>query len=520
MSPTPPAKLFWLVLLLLFWAFYGQLGRDAWKAEEALALTPILDWHAGLISAWSTPAPLYTLVTGVVIKLNIASGDIQGAARLASGLFTCIALLFTGLSGRALFGPGFGPAASIALVGGFGLMLRAHALLPETALLAVWSLLLYGVTAARGQPVRAAWSLAVALALLMLGLRGPLDLVAGLTIALLPLFLPAWSDHRYRQSILRGVFLAAGLIAVGLLYLLITKNFGAWEQWHGLGQFSSLRHPSRAFSELPWFAWPLWPLALGAIWHAHRRLTRTPELHIPMLAVVVLMVAALAPAWSRDGALLPVLLPLALLSAYGLENLRRGAAQAFYWFGVLFFACFVAALWIYFVAIEWGFPIKVARHMANLSPNYTHASLGGVSYVVAVGATLIWVIAIPLFPRAKKRPILVWATGMILVWILIASLFRPWAESGWGYRPLIADLARQLPPGSCLNAEVDPAMQTMLRVHLNAPAQADCPWKLRQFERSSPQARLVPADNVVWQGFRPRQKAQIFQLERYGFDQR
>jgi hypothetical protein len=518
MNPTPPSKIFWLVLLLLFWAFYGLIGRDAWKTEEALALAPILDWLDGVVSVWATPAPLYTLVAGAAIKLNLAGGDIQDAARLASGMFTCVALLFTGLAARSLYGPGFGAAAAIALVGGFGLMLRAHAMLPEMALLATWSMLLFGVMAAKIMPRAGFVAMGVALALLTLGLRGLPDLFAGLAIVLLPLLSPDWRDRLYRRTLLRGLLLALALIGVGMALLLASGYWSGWLEWHGPQQFSVIRAPESAFSELPWFAWPLWPLAFAAVWHEHRRFLRASELHVPLLATLVLLAAALVPAWSRDGALLPVLLPLAVLSAYGLEHLRRGAAQAFYWFGVLFFVFLVFALWVYFVALEWGYPVKLASHMARLMPTYDPGSVETAAYVLAACATLVWVIAIPLFPRAKNRPILVWATGMILVWVLIAALFRPWVEAGWAYRPLIADMARHLPAGACLNAEVDPAMQTMLRVHLKHPLRSGCAWTLRlvELESGRPVAKRKAAAGrkLIWHGVRPRYKSEVYQLER------
>jgi len=520
MNPTPPAKLFWLIVLLAFWAFFGLAGRDAWRTEEALALAPLLDWLAGTTSFWSTPSPLHTLVAGISIKLNLPSGDIQDSARLVSGLFTVIALLFTGLSARGLYGPGFGSAAAIALVGGFGLMLRAHALLAETALLAVWSVLLYGVVAAKRPGISGVLSIGIALPMLLLGLRGLPDLAAALAIILLPLLSPHWSDRQYRKSVSRGLLVASGLIFMALMYLWLSDNFSGWLQWHGFDRFIPPRSPDKAYSELPWLAWPLWPVALAGIWHAHRRLPRAAELHVPMIAVAVLLIAALAPAWSRDGALMPVLIPLALLAANGVDTLRRGAAQAFYWFGVLFFAVLVLAIWVYFVAIEWGYPTGLALRLARLTPSYQLGAVDTFAFASAAAATLLWIIVTPLFPRAKNRPILVWATGMILVWVLITTLFRPWIEAGWAYRPLIADFSRHLPAGACLNAEVDPAMRTMLRLHLQVPVRQDCTWTLRLVARETVNNGYgVTQDSVenilVWEGIRPRYKAQIYQLEQH-----
>lgn len=517
MNPTPRANQIWLILLAMFWALYGLVGRDAWKGEEALALAPILDWLAGSASAWTTPAPLYTLIAGISAQLSASQLDAQDGARLASGLFTLVSLLLTSMTARSLFGPGFGAAAALSLMGGMGLMLRIHALLPETAMLAAWSGLLYGVAVSRMHARRGAIAIALALATLTLGLRGMPDLVAGLLVVGLPLLSSNWRSREYRHAALAGSALAGVLIALCLGLLGYLGLFGGWLDSHGPSHYLPLRFPGGPYSELAWFAWPLWPLAVWAIWHAHRKLARTPELHPALIALAVLLLTVPFPIWSRDGALLLVMLPLALLASFAVNNLGRGAAQAFYWFGVLCFLFFVAAFWIYFSAIEWGQPARLADHVAKLTPGYRPGSVGSGAILVAAVATLLWLIAIPLFPRAKTRPVLVWATGMALTWILIATLFRPWVEAGWGYRPLIADMARHLPAKACLNTRVDPAMAVMLRYHRPTPERVDCPWTLRLVSRRTTQESAV--GTVVWEGFRPRQKTQVYRLEhRHGED--
>ena len=54
---------------------------------------------------------------------------------------------------------------------------------PEPALLAAWSVLLFGVCAARKHPLGGAFGIALGLAMLTLGLRGVPDLLAGVAIA-------------------------------------------------------------------------------------------------------------------------------------------------------------------------------------------------------------------------------------------------------------------------------------------------------------------------------------------------
>lgn len=499
MNATQPGMRFWLILFAVFWAFYGLTGRDAWKAEEAAALAPVLDFLDDSSRAWQAPAPLHTWLAGTMARLGETWFEIQDGARLASGVFTLSALSLTALAARSLFGVGFATTSVLAMLGCLGLMLRMHALAPETALLATWSALLAGVALGRSNVYAGGGLIGLALLAMTLGLRGLPDLVAGLAIVLLPLLSREWRQFLY----FRAVGLGLGLFSIGvggaLAYLHGADLLDAWWRWHG--QFPSLATRSRALSELFWFAWPVWPLALAAIWHEHRRLGRAKELHLPILAVLVALLASQAPAWSRDGSLFPLIPPLALLAAYGVSHLKRGAAQGFYWFGVVCFLFFIFAFWLYFAALEWGVPVKLSLHMARLVPNYQPGAAG--SILLPLLLTGLWLIAIPLFPRATIRPVLVWASGMVLMWTLLVGLYRPWAEAGWGYRPLIADLGRHLPAGACLKVEVDPAMRTMLRYHLHPARHKDCPWLLTTSRHE---------DRLVWEGVRPRQKQQRYRL--------
>lgn len=517
MNPTQPGKLFWLVVLGAFWAFFGLTGRDAWQAEEARALASVLDFLQDRTALWAMPAPLFTLVAGFLARLSPWGLDIQDSARLASGVFTLTALVAIGLAARRLLGKGYGAAATLALMGGFGLLLRAHALIPETALLAVWALLLWGMGWSRTHPQAGGILMGLSLAALTLGLRGLPDLVAGLAMMLLPLAFSSWREHSYRRALIVGLGLGGTLIIAGLASMAATGHLGTWLHWHGLGRLAPNLVLPRLFSELAWFAWPLWPLALAAVWHDHRRLGRSRELHLPLLALLVLLVAAVMPAWSRLGSLLPLLLPLALLAARALAHLRRGAAQGFYWFGVLCFLFFIFAFWVYFAAIEWGIPARLASHVARLTPAYVPGSVDTGAIWLAGGATLVWLVAIPLFPRAQTRPVLVWGTGMFMVWILLSSLFRPWAEAGWGYRPLLQEVERRLPPGACLETRVDPAMETMVRYHLGPhfqiQDQAGCAWRLSLVPREAHQAQAPGDADIAWAGARPRYKDHVYRLE-------
>ena len=211
-----------------------------------------------------------------------------------------------------------------------------------------------------------------------------------------------------------------------------------------------------------------------------------------------------------------MLVPLALLAAHGVDSMKRGAAQAFYWFGVVCFLFFAVAFWLSFAALEWGWPESTAARMVKLVPGHVAGQTESGMVLLAALATLVWLVAIPLFPRAKARPILVWATGMTLVWVLLIGLLRPWAEAGWAYRPLIGEMTRHLPADACLRADVDRDMATMLRLRLTDRyrTSGDCQYWLLQTDRKTTLATDWPAE-LVWSGYRARAKDQVYQLYRH-----
>lgn len=511
---TAPGKIAWLVVFALIWALYGLAGRDAWQADEAVALGAVLDWleHGNL----PPQAPLYTWAAGVSALLLSGIYTLQEGARWASGLFALTGVLFTALAARSLYGTGYGAMAALLLMGAFGLVLRVHALLPETALLAGYAMTLYGLAESRRGPDRA-WAI-FAGALVLLLTRGLVDLVAVVLSATLALALPGFATRSYRLALIKaGIMLTLAALA-WLAYLGHAGLLVDW--WSGqLARLAAYRGIERQFNTLIWFAWPAWPLAVAAIWHEYRRLERENPLHLPLLATGTALLAGLFPAYSHDGVAMPALVPLTLLATFGIATLRRGAAQAFYWFGATCFAFFTLAFWLYYAALEWGVPARLAAHLARMTPGYApQVSVGDVG--LAAAATLAWLAAVPLFPRAQVRPALVWATGITLSWVLLVALLRPWAELSWGYRPIAAAVEARLPAQACIEVEATGAARVMMDYHLARrlpPPGRRCVWRL---EVGGREAEARAGAELVWEGRRPREKREIYRLYRMQDDGR
>ncbi len=502
-------QLLWLAGLLLLWSLYGLTGHDAWKPYEARVLGGLLDWQAqGALFQEASP-PLYSLAVSLVATFSGGALELQDAARVATGLFSLLAFLCTGLAARALFGPGHEAAAVLSLMGCLGLMLRAHALLPETATLLAYALLLLALVEARERALRGGLLLAAAFACLAL-LRGWADLAAGLVIVLATLLSWEWRRPPLLRALLLGLALS-GLLLAGLSWQAAGQGSG----WLGMsGAFLVRpRHPGSVLEDLSWIAWPVWPLALWSIWYDARRLRREFVLHPLLLAVVILYAWAHVQAYSREGGLVALLVPLSLLAARALPSLKRGAAQAMYWFGVLTFSFFAIAFWFYYLALDWGWPVRAAAHLARLTPQYTPGAIGPAAWFVAGAATLLWLVAIPLFPRAKVRPVLVWATGMTVTWVTLYSLFHAWGDAGWGYRATLRDMVRHLPAQACLRVAGQDDVAAMARYYLpeRYRAEGTCDYWLVAGRPTALRLDGHPMQHL-WTGARPRAKQDVFSL--------
>src|SRR4030067_439565 len=77
--------------------------------------------------------PLFYWTAALFAKLWAPLLPLHDGARLASGFYTALTLLFTGLAGRRLYGENRGWAAAIILIGCLGMLVRAHEMITDLA---------------------------------------------------------------------------------------------------------------------------------------------------------------------------------------------------------------------------------------------------------------------------------------------------------------------------------------------------------------------------------------------------
>jgi len=557
----PDAHKRWLILLFAAWVLPGLVGHDPWKPDEAYTFGVVFhylqggDWLVPMIAGepFMEKPPLFSLVAALFAKLLSPLLPPHDGARLASGFFMALVFGFTARTGRELYGQDHGWISAVVLLGCLGLLVRTHQLIPDVALLAGFAIALYGLALCLRRPVAGGvWlGLGAGIGFMSKGLIAPgmLALVA----LLLPL-LPAWRARGHALALLIACAVALPWLLVWPLSLYL-KSSDLFEEWlwvNNFGRFFGFikigpgNEPFYYFKILPWFAWPAWPLAAWAVWvqwtqrgkaaalSAAPAYFSAPGMGLPLITFGVMLAVLTYSADAREVYALPMLLPLALLAGSGVGSLRRGAANALYWFSALGFTFFAGVFWFYWVALEFGIPAQLFRHLHEMQPGYA-PGLRPIVFVIALAYSLAWGLLLWRLKRNSRhpeRPVMLWSAGMALAWGMLMTLFVAWADTGKSYRQMMLSMQRSLPANhACVaSRNLSEPQRAMLhyysgiitrraeletRPSKGAATASACKLLLVQGAAKAPAAAPGAGWKKIWQGARPGDD-----VERYWLYQR
>jgi 4-amino-4-deoxy-L-arabinose transferase-like glycosyltransferase len=515
------------VVLFVFIAAFllpGLFGHDPWKTEDAVGFGVVYDLLAG--GSWLAPqlagepylhaGPLYFWVSAVAAKLASFVLPLHDGARIASLLGGALALYFTRLAARELYGREQGDLSTLALMGCLGFLIHVRAVMPECAVLAAVAAGYYGLAIAWKKPGKAGvlFGLGAAAAFLSGGIAAVLPLVVG-ALALVPLAI-----SQVARSFVRAVGIGLAIaVVLGGAWLLAVRAAQpdyatAWvaEQW------GSLSRPGIAVSTdylktLAWLAWPSWPLALWAAW-AFRRNLRNPGFALPFAGSVVTLAVLFSSAASRETDALALLVPLSIPAGAVALFLRRGAANALSWFSLMTGGLLAIALWVMWFAMQTGFPAQLASNVAKLEPGYVPAFAIG-PFVVAVIYSAGWTWFVRRAELTTLRSLPFWSAGLVLVWALAMSLWLDWIDYGKSYRTVAQGLRAAIPASAdCVaSRDLGEVQRAVFHYHgglvtqrLETGRGVECRFLLVQASTRVPETLPGPQWDKLWEGGRPRDR--------------
>jgi 4-amino-4-deoxy-L-arabinose transferase-like glycosyltransferase len=549
-----------LIALCLLYILPGLIRRDPWKTDDAagfgimwtMARGTWQDWLAPNIVGMPMPheGPLAFWIGAIFIKLfGWALGDAL-AARISTLIFFLIGALavwyaayllgrrtevqplrlaFGGQPEAKDYGRTLADGALLIYLGSLGLLLRSHETTADALHISLVAFALY--TAIRlfdARTWRPALTLGVTLGLMTLtrGWIVPAALLMALAIL-------AFLLDKSLIKLLALITLPIGLM-LGASWLVANQFFlpsnlsptESWLLWNKR-QLAAISGESTYYllKNAIWFSWPAWPFAGWAI-YAWRKQYTTLHIVLPCTFLLPFILLVVLNPHAGEENLLPLLPPLAILAAFGLPTMKRGAINAVDWFSVMTLTCCAAFIWIGWIAKQTGWPAQIAKNAFKLAPGFK-PEFNLSALLIAAAATIGW--AMLVHWRISRQPSVLWRAvvlssgGVILCWLLLMTLWLPWLDYGKSYAGVAQQMAKKLPATSayCVESNVGPAQRASFayfgNVQFSESNKRKCRFVLSQDSAKNKNAasnlkQFEGEWQLLWEGRRPSDRDERFRL--------
>jgi 4-amino-4-deoxy-L-arabinose transferase-like glycosyltransferase len=532
------------------YAVPGLFGRDPWRGDDATGFGimwtmasgqwhdwllpnavglglmdpgPATYWFGALVIAgfqWLLPADEAARLS-VLLQLGIA------AAALWYGLYLLArradvqpqAMAFGGQPAPRDYGRAVADGGLLLMLATLGLLVNAHQTMMEPFVLMSSSGAMFGLIRALDKPWQGAGVLGVCVTLLLLSLGAAAALVPVLTALLLMLRTRDWRPVGWHWLVL-SLLIPAMLMSLwvmatnaapgGSRYLTWWLTMQKPELWGGRLEtwFYYLRN-------MPWFWWPLWPVAAIGLWVWRRH----DSAAVFVLARwwlgigLVYLILGRAPTQVSMVFLTPALV---LLAAFGLPVLRRGLANLMDWFALFGFSVFALVIWWSWLATLMGWPPKVANNFARLAPGYPF-DFHPFYFAAALFATFWWAWVVRW--RIRSRSIAVWrgavlsSSGLTLVWCLFMTLHQPYVDYLKSYRHLSEQIRVQVPASSCVQPDnLGHGERASLAYLHGLRFGRRCDYLLRAVPEPDVHLSSSKEWQLLWQGYRMGERSERFAL--------
>lgn len=525
-------------LLAIAYLLPGLIGHEPWKQDETYIFGMV--YHMLQSSDWVVPQvageaflekpPLYYWVATLLAHATHNWLPLHDGARLASGLFSALTLLFTALTARLWWGKGNGRYAAIALIASFGLLYESHIMITDVPMLSGFAIASYGFALSLRHPLRAGiWlGIGTGIAFLAKGLLVPGAL--GVTALLLPALFTNWRCRAYMQTLIVALAVALPWLLIWpiALYQRSPELFHVWFWLNNVGRYLGFSVKQLGADNstwfwpttLPWFAFPVLPLAIVSLWQQRHRLHISAPLQYGLISFVVYLLVMLTAASARTAYGLPMLVSLSLLATPAINTLPHTLNRYTDFAARLLFTALASISWY-----VWGMMIFTGKPPAweilahGLDMNFV-MPLHPVEVSLAAMATIVYLASWYWLSRLTSRAVVSLGMGITLFWLLFTTLWLPWVDNAKDYRALYQTLQTHLPTTyRCIASQgLGESTRPMLEYYLGILTQrrelhpaADCDVLIVDgWAKQKP--ALAGNWQLLWNGARPGDNEERFWL--------
>jgi hypothetical protein len=462
----------WLVLLCVVYVFIGSFDRGPWKSMDLTSLGYMLSLVEGqshvlhlqmagippeldaLLPYWIGMLAIRTfsdLPPDLSARLVFSSLSLWGMFCLWQGIYFLarnpqaqpVAFAFGGEANPKDYARAIADGGLLAYVACLGLAVPSHEITPMAFQLQLLCMFFAGAACMHFYPGKGLTGICAGA--FLMALSGAPALA---TLLLSGICILWW---RNPQSTRIQLQLLLSTLA-GVIFLSFYLEL--W-QWRVVDLFEFKTKFKENTELLLWFLWPAWPMAAWTLWkwRGHwRHQVWTQHLTLPVFLFTVTLGASVVTS-NPDRTLLLVLPSIAALAAFSLPTLRRSVAALVDWFTLIFFTTCAIAIWGVWFSLETGVPAQPARNVFRLVPGYVY-EFNLFALLCALVVTLIWFKIIAW--RVGRHPSAIWkslvlpATGVVLCWVLLMTLWLPFIDHAMSYKAWTAQLKEVIGSEKCV----------------------------------------------------------------------
>lgn len=508
----------YLLMLALAYIIPGLIWRGLWR-QEAESFGIMLTMAQGAMSDWLFPnvigayvpdnCPLPYWIGALFIKLFRPILQPLNAAHLAIACQDALSMYFLWQSiyrlgkrdevqpqplafgGQPLakdYGRMLADSAVLLFIATYGIAAHTHDASSGATQLMVSMMWLFGASLTLERPQLGRWLWALGLA--GLGLSVPFALfVAFILITLSVLFFTHWRDHSLHTA---PIVLLIGITLPTVWLVNIQQDTDFFQGWLAAQHFAPITQQNASFfaRNILLFAWPLWPFALVCLWR-WRAHWATPMMLLGILLFLAPTAHILLTGQRFVTSLLMFVPGLLVLAPFGLATLNRGRANIIDWFSLATFTVLAAAIWMAWEASWLGYPKSIYHNINKLAPGFDPI-FKWLPFIFACLVSCAWALLlswrIRFEPRALWKSVALSSGGLVMVWVLLATLAMPWLNYTRSYEQVGKSLAQNLPTQTtCVHSyqlgnEARGAMYYYAKVPFlpeqSAFSQVQCPYVL------------------------------------------
>lgn len=548
---------FLLLALLTIFILSGLFGRDLWSSAESRLLAEVVSIDFTDPASWLFPFASGEIITeqgplpgwiGAIFTTLFGSlvGELR-AMRLSSILWFAISTsciwygtwflarrreaqpveqAFARQAQYRDFGRLMADAATLFFISLFGIVVKQHEAVFETAELAFSCAAFFGCCWALTRPY---WGSALAgfacgASILCSNLLVGATVLVGCLMSHI-LVRGIGDTARKIFTTVTVAFITFGLwplVAYLLAGVVAGDYFNLWAQRQI--QIVGFFDPQEILWFVKHFIWylcPAWPFAFWAIWMWRKNLTITP-IALPLSFCCAWLIGFILSSDVAAETLLSVTIaPLCVLASFGLMACNRSTKSMLELFSVAIFTLALTGVWAYFIAWTLGFPPKMHWSILRLTADESVSHAHWTAILLALVLLVFWLYLC--VRRLMRRPIRFWtgpwlsASGITVLWISAVCLFGPVIDSNRTYANIAREMSQELktmhyvPGVDCVLAQTLPlsergAIEWHSNISLTASESASCRFVVTHVSakaQAKNPTKMAPGF-VVLKSFRPR----------------